>query len=368
VATVSAFAPGRVELLGNHTDYNGGSVLSAAIPYGVTATGSLRSDGEIKLATEFGGKILHHRPRPGEAFARRGDWPDYPLGVLEVLKERGLMTQESGFEVSYSSTLPVGAGLSSSAALEISTILLLARLFDFSLSGMEFAKFCRRAENHYVGVPSGILDQVSSLFGKRDRAVLLNCRSMKVSTIAFPHEVTLLLIQSGVPHALVGGEYEERRRECLSAARLLGVPLLCDATSAMFAASNLPDPERRRAAHVIGEKERVLQTAELLAGGNVAEVGRLMTASHESSRVNFENSTPLLDLLVSLAISAPGVLGARLTGGGFGGAIVVLLLRSAASAAGAFIVGEYARQSGHQATLLGCDLADGALALNGFTA
>ena len=186
-----------------------------------------------------------------------------------------------------------------------------------------------------------------------------------METISFPHDVCLLLIQSGVPHALVGGEYNERREHCFAAAKHLGVLFLRDASSDLLAASPLPDLERRRAAHVIGENERVLQTVELLESGDVAAVGRLMSASHESSRVNFENSTPSLDLLVSLATATEGVFGARLTGGGFGGAIVALVSRDAADAAGKSIAAEYELRSGHHAKVLKCDLADGALVLNG---
>lgn len=362
MSSTSCFAPGRVELLGNHTDYNEGFVLSASIPYGIRATGSLSDDGHIHLSTQMGA-WLHAEVAEDEAFVRRGEWIDYPLGVVAALREAGY--DLDGFYAEFISDLPSGAGLSSSAALEVSTILLLAKLSGFSLSGIEFAQLCRRAENQFVGVQCGILDQVSSLFGKRDQAVFLDCRSTEVTTIAFPHEVCLLLIQSGVPHALVGGEYNERREHCFAAAKALGVPFLRDATSAMLAAGNLSDLERRRAAHIIGENERVLQTVELIARGDVVGVGRLMSASHESSRVNFENSTPSLDLLVSLAISTPGVYGARLTGGGFGGAIVALVSRELAETAGERIASEYQRSSSHQAKVLICDLADGALVLNG---
>ncbi len=366
MSTVTCFAPGRVELLGNHTDYNEGYVLSASIPYGVRVTGSLRDDGRIILSTELKGESLRFEVPAGEPLVPRHEWTDYPLGVVHVLREAG--HAPGGFEATYSSDLPAGAGLSSSAALEVSTILLLSKLFGISLPGIELAKLCRRAENTFVGVQCGILDQVSSLFGRKDRAVFLDCRTTSVDTIAFPHGVSLLLIQSGVPHALVGGEYNERREQCHAAAEGIGVPFLRDADSAMLAAADLPDIVRRRAAHIIGENERVLRTRELLLSGDVAAVGRLMSDSHESSRLNFENSTPSLDLLVSLAQSTPGVHGARLTGGGFGGAIVALVSRDAAHAAGAAIAAEYERRSGHQANVLECDLADGALALNGFSA
>ena len=361
MSSITSFAPGRVELLGNHTDYNEGFVLSASIPYGIRATGSLRDDGVICLSTQMG-EWLHFEVAADAPFVRREEWTDYPLGVVGALREAGITV--GGFTAEYVSDLPPGAGLSSSAAMEVSTIILLEKLLGISLPGIELAKLCRRAENEYVGVQCGILDQVSSLFGKQDHAIFLDCRKTKVETISFPHDVCLLLIQSGVPHALVGGEYNERREHCFAAAKHLGVPFLRDASSELLAASPLPDLERRRAAHVIGENERVLQTVELLASGDVAGVGRLMSASHQSSRVNFENSTPALDLLVSLATATAGVYGARLTGGGFGGAIVALVSRDVADAAGESIAAEYERRSGHHAKVLKCDLADGALVLN----
>ena len=361
--SISSFAPGRVELLGNHTDYNEGLVLSASIPQGVRASGALRDDGRILLETEFNGKSFRHEVDASAPFLQSKDWTDYPLGVVEAVRETSAVI--GGFEATFTSDLPPGAGLSSSAALEVATLLLLCRLFGLSFGGMEMARICRRAENRYVGVQCGILDQVSSLFGKRDRAVFLDCRTGDVTTIAFPHDVSLLLIQTGVPHALVGGEYNERREQCAAAAHALGVPFLRDATSSMLASADLPDLQRRRAAHVIGENERVQRTVELIAAGDVAGVGRLMNESHESSRTNFENSTPELDLLAGIASKTDGVFGARLTGGGFGGAIVALVRRDLSSSAGRSIAAEYAVRAGHHASVLECDLSDGALVLNG---
>lgn len=363
MSSITCFAPGRVELLGNYTDFNEGFVLSASLPYGIRVTGSLRDDGIIDLSTQMG-ESMYHEVSVDALFERSGEWHDYPLGVVAALREAGITI--AGFTAEFVADLPPGAGLSSSAAMEVSTIMLLEKLHGIALPGIELAKLCRRAENEFVGVQCGILDQVSSLFGKRDHAILLDCRENKVQTVAFPHEVSLLLIQTGVPHALVGGEYNERREHCFAAAKSLGVPFLRDATSAMLAASSLPNLEHRRAAHIIGENERVLQSIELIALGDVAGIGKLMSASHESSRLNFENSTPALDLLVSIAQATHGVYGARLTGGGFGGAIVVLVSRDAADAAGEHIAAEYERQSGNHAKVLQCDLADGALIKNGY--
>ncbi len=358
------FAPGRVELLGNHTDYNGGYVLSAAIQQGVRVSGFRRDDGVIRLSTLFGGENHRREVSFEEVFVKSGDWSDYPLGVLEVLRNN--RHSLGAFDAVYDSDLPSGAGLSSSAALEVSTILLLSKLFGFSLSGMDLAKLCSYAENQFVGVQCGILDQVSSLFGKRDHALFLDCLREKVRLVSFPHDMSLLIVQCGVPHALVDGVYNARRLQCSEAARQLGVDFLRDADMTQLEKSRLPDLERRRAAHIIGENDRVLRGVEFLESGNMADFGRLMTTSHESSRVNFENSTPELDLLVSIATSTKGVLGARLTGGGFGGAIVVLVSREDRHQAGNLIASEYERRSGHQSHVMECDLADGALIENGF--
>lgn len=364
MSSISCFAPGRVEILGNHTDYNEGFVLSASLPYGIRVTGSKREDGKIHLSTQLG-ESLHVEVSAEAPFARSGEWYDYPLGVVAALREAGIAV--GGFHAEFVADLPSGAGLSSSAALEVSTIMLLEKLQQITLPGIELAKLCRRAENEFVGMQCGILDQVSSLFGKRDHAIFLDCRDNKVQTVSFPHDVCLLLIQTGVPHALVGGEYNERRRHCFAAAKSLGVPFLRDATYEMLSASSLPDLEYRRAAHIIGENERVLQTVALISRGDVHGVGKLMNQSHESSRLNFENSTPALDLLVEIAKSTAGVYGARMTGGGFGGAIVVLVGRDAAPAAGSHIAREYERRSGNHARVLNCDLADGALMINGYS-
>lgn len=352
----TSFAPGRVELLGNHTDYNGGVVLSASIDLGISAKGRLTEDGTIRVASAGMPEVK----ASVEKLARRDDWSDYPLGVTEMLRQAGYPI--GGYEAEFTGTLPPGAGLSSSAAIEVCTALLLMRLFDLKIEPLELAKLCRRAENEFVGVNCGLLDQVSSIFGKRNSAVFLDCRAETVSTIAFPEGVALLIVHSGVKHALVGGEYNERREQCFAAAEALGVPALRDVTSAQLAAADLPDLVKRRAAHVVGENERVLEAVEDLRQGDAASFGKLMTASHRSSMENFENSTPELDALVKIATALPGVHGARLTGGGFGGAIVALVQREHIDQLGKTIVAEYATATGNKATAYQCAIGDGAMA------
>jgi len=356
MSSVTSFAPGRVELLGNHTDYNEGVVLSAAIELGVTATGRRREDLQIVLTSDGApGKVVVLRAEP---IQRSGGWEDYPLGVAEMLRQAG--AEAGGFEMNFTASLPSGAGLSSSAAIEVATALCLCRLYPFPISPMDIARLCRRAENEFVGVSCGLLDQVSSVFGKKDEVVFLDCRTESVSTIPFPPSLSLLIIHSGVKHALTGGEFNERRAQCFEAARIMGVRALRDVTSAELEGAELSDLLRRRARHVVGENERVLEGINFLRAGNGSAFGRLMTASHESSIVNFENSTAELDELVRLAIAQPGCHGARLTGGGFGGAIVALVDKEAISSVQEIILENYAKATGHHAQAYPCIVSNGA--------
>lgn len=354
---VTAFAPGRVEILGNHTDYNQGVVLSAALQLGITANGRALPDGSIRLSSAGMSGVFESNRSQG--LNRSGQWVDYPLGVAEMLSQTG--GEAGGFAISFESTLPAGAGLSSSAAMEVATAVLLTRLYPQVLSRMELAKLCRRAENEFVGVNCGLLDQASSVFGKKDHLVHLDCRSESVSNIPFPDHLGILIINSGVKHALTGGEYNERREQCFSAAECMGISALRDATSERLEATAMPDLVKRRARHVVGENERVFAAIDALKSGHPEKLGVLMTASHRSSMNNFENSTPELDLLVELATSEKGCLGARLTGGGFGGAIVALVEQNAAESILQAVKKSYESRTGHHAEGYLCRAGDGAL-------
>ena len=355
----TAYAPGRVELLGNHTDYNEGVVLSAAIDRGVTLTGERTDSTRVSLCSTtldqtFETDLASLSP------SKDHEWANYLLGVLDVFQKSGLPV--GGFSAEIQSNLPLGAGLSSSAALEVSTAMLLQKLFGLNLDRLTIAKLCRRAENEFVGVNCGLLDQASSAFGKAGHAIFLDCRHETVETTPFPDGVELLIVQCGVPHRLSGGEYNERRLQCFDAAARLGAKALRDITSAQLEAgkTSLPELSYRRAAHVVGENERVLRGIEFLRSGDVKGFGALMFASHESSRHNFENSTPELDALVEIVRGLPGVLGSRLTGGGFGGATVTLIERDKAKAITEALVSKYHEQTGHMATAHLCEIADGA--------
>lgn len=359
VQSIIAHAPGRVELLGNHTDYNEGLVLSAAIDRGVTVHGGPRTDGRISLTS----LALEKRVTvPIQDFDKQKDedWANYALGVVRTFANHGF--QMSGFAMEIVSDLPIGAGLSSSAAIEVATATFLRKIFHWDIEPLRLAKLCRQAENEFVGVNCGLLDQVSSVFGKKNSAIYLDCRQETVETIPFPGEVALLITHSGIKHALVGGEYNERRERCFSAAKKMGARALRDVTSGELEGSRdkLTNLEYRRAAHVVGEIERVSQGIEFLRTGNSRGFGELMYASHESSRTNFENSIPELDMLVHIAHDEDAVFGSRLTGGGFGGATVSLIEASQAQRIAEKMEKEYKKQTGNECRTYLCEIDDGA--------
>jgi len=319
---VVAFAPGRVEILGNHTDYNEGVVLSAAIDCGVTASVHRLLQRQIEVSSQTNQRTAianldELSPSAAEP------WANYCFGVVRELMAVGWPAHGLGIEIA--SDLPVGAGLSSSAALEVATAFAAIDLANWSLAPMKIAQLCQKAENEFVGVKCGLLDQASSVFGEDNRAILLDFRSTTAETYQLPAGVSLLLLNSGIPHALTGGEYNERREQCQAAAAALKVTALRDATTNQVENSDLDPLVKRRALHITGENERVFAGREALLAGDVDTFGELMFASHESSRHNFENSTPNLDALVEIAQSINGVIGSRLTGGGFGGSTVSLI-------------------------------------------
>ena len=349
------FAPGRVELLGNHTDYNGGVVLSAALDLGVTAEAGRRDNDEVVLRSEaVKGCVLLD---PG-ALKKENQWSDYPAGVVSEFLAAG--HELGGFEIEFSSTLPEGAGLSSSAALEVATAMALIKLFGIDIAPMDLARLCRHAENGFVGVQCGLLDQASSVFGLAGHAVFLDCREETVEQIPFPEGIGLLIVNSGVRHALTGGEYNERREMCLRAAKILGVEQLRDADPEALAKAPMHDVVRRRAMHIVGENARVFEALRCLSAGDAAAFGRLMRESHQSSIDNFENSTTELDLLVDFACEEKSIHGARLTGGGFGGAIVALGNLEHLPAAASRIATRYQNATGNRASTLVCRPGDGA--------
>lgn len=324
MSSITTFAPGRAELLGNHTDYNEGFVLAIAVDRGTTIQGQARSDRTIHLHTHELGKT-EIVALDGLASEKVAPWSRYVLGVVDQFRHNDLPVE--GFEAKISSNLPLGAGLSSSASIENATLLFLSQAFGARLQPMQMAHLSQMAEHDFVGVRCGLLDQIASLMSHAGHATFIDCRTFKVRHVPLPDKTSLIIANSGVKHALVAGEYNQRRSDCEAAAHALGVKALRDATSAMLESqrSHLADRIYHRALHIVGENERVLEASEVLQRGDVARFGELMFASHESSRVNFENSCPELDLLVETARRTPGIYGARLSGGGFGGSTINLV-------------------------------------------
>ncbi|HEX3443251.1 MAG TPA: galactokinase [Chthoniobacterales bacterium] len=338
-----SFAPGRVELLGNHTDYNQGLVLSAAIHLGVTVRAGKDSSNRITISSTTNGRRAEIDFQRLERLPAE-PWANYPLGVIQMLRQTGFAL--GGTIINIDSNLPLGAGLSSSAALEVATAFALRELYQLPLSPMQIAKLCQRAENEFVGVQCGLLDQASSVFGQAGKAILLDFRTVTAEPVPLPSAVAILLLASGIPHALTGGEYNERREQCARAAALLGVSALRETTTAAVQAANMDPVVKRRGLHITGENERVSQGIESLRHNDPETFGQLMFESHRSSRDNFENSTPALDCLVEIAEQTPGVYGSRLTGGGFGGSTVSLVSRARAEEIRESIAEQYFQRMG----------------------
>ncbi len=352
----TACAPARVELLGNHTDYNEGLVLGAAINRVICVSG-VKNDRSIRLTSSDFGEVEVHPADLRQL--REGCWANYILGVANEL--RNLQVPIRGFTANVSGDLPAGAGLSSSAALEVATALFLLKLFPARLAPLEIAKACQRAEQRYVGVQSGLLDQVISLFGRAGHAIFFDCRNEDIRCVPFPAELALVIAESSEKRELVQGEYNLRREETHAAARVLGVRALRDVSSAVLdRRRDLLPLLRRRASHVVGENGRVRRALKLLETGDGIGFGKLMNESHNSSQQNFENSTPELDLLVSIAQDLPGVLGARLTGAGFGGSTVTLCERTRAQQIAAELSKRYGDATGITPRVFVSRIADGA--------
>lgn len=369
---VIARAPGRVEFIGNHTDYNGGAVLGAAIDRYVwvaaasnpPAAPGAGPGGRLRLCSSGGPSVLELPADPGSRITGSDAWANYPLGVWRSLRDFNL-PQPAGFDLLVASDLPPGAGLSSSAALELSTALALLALTGATIAPDQLAALGRHAENKYVGVPCGILDQGTSAFGRAGHLVHIDCRGPVFSRVPFPAAAHLWIFNTREKHALIDGLYATRHRECLDAAQALGVALLADLTPAQLAPleKRLTPVLAKRARHVIAEHARVHDTADALQRGDLAAVGRLLTASHRSSQQWFENSTPALDALVDLLAPHPAVLGARLTGGGFGGAVMALTRDTFSEKDAAETARRYATQHGRAPEVIHLQSADGAAVL-----
>ena len=354
-------APGRIEFIGNHTDYNGGTVLGASIDRGVWVALARRADGQRRFFSEFSGAMTVLAADNSSKQQGAASWVNYPLGVLAALPAFGLRALE-GFDFLAVSNLPVGAGLSSSAALELASALAFLGVTNQHPDRETVVKIGKHAENNFVGVPCGILDQGVSGFGKKDHLVFIDCRGPKFATVPLPAGAHFWIFNTHTKHALVDGLYAARHRECMDAAKALGVALLVDATLASLEAgrTKMTEPVFKRAKHIIEEIARVELTNTALRAGDLKAVGALLTASHRSSQHQFENSTPELDLLVDTLVSTQHVYGARLTGGGFGGAVMALTSSAFGEEQAKAVAAVYSKKHGDAPEILGCQTGNGA--------
>lgn len=362
---VVAQAPGRIEFIGNHTDYNGGYTMGVAIDKVVMCAVAKRPDRKLCFANlKAGEKVLVDMddlsPRP-----RKYNWVNYPLGMFKFMCEAG-MKPDCGLNMFDASSLPAGAGLSSSAAIELSSGFAFAELYGFKPDLKTVVRAGRKDENEFVGMPCGILDQGVSGFGKKDALVFIDCLKEEFSNYPLPHNCKFWLFNSTKKHALVDGLYAARHNECMDAAKILsnGGPerLLREFTSADLEAakSKMPEASYKRAKHVIEENARVLKVRELLESGDIAGVGKQLNLSHESSRTLFENSCEELDFLVDTVTPMNGIFGARLSGGGFGGAVVALADSSFSQNDAEKVADIYEARFGKRPMIFTCASGDGA--------
>ncbi|MGA9159762.1 MAG: galactokinase [Actinomycetota bacterium] len=353
-------APARVNLIGEHTDYNDGFVLPAAIDRDLCVAIRPRPDPRVDVRSEgHGGAVVAL-----ESFGRRSDgWGVYVQGVAWALTEAGHSL--AGWDGAIASDIPIGAGLSSSAAIELAT----ARAFEltsgFAWDSTAIARLCQRAENEWVGLASGLMDQLACVRGRRGHAILLDCRSLRSERVPIPDRAAIVILDTGTRRELETSAYNDRRRECEAAARALGVGSLRDASESDLRSrsSELAGTLERRARHVITENARTLAAADAMRAGDAELVGTLMDESHRSLRDDFEVSSRALDAIAEAARSAEGCFGARLTGGGFAGCAVALVERSRTGEFEPAVRGAYGQATGLECEIFVCRASDGVSAL-----
>jgi galactokinase len=336
-----ASAPGRVNLIGEHTDYNEGFVLPTPIPQRTLVELRARGDDQIVVwSREIGAWASY---RLGDE-RRRGGWLDYVMGCTAMLRDAG--HRIAGSELRIASQVPLGGGLSSSAALEIAVLRGFRAAYALEIDDLELAMIGHRAETQLVGAPVGAMDQLASSLGRLGSALFIDLRSLEIRSLALP-PADLVVIGSGLRHDHAAGDYRTRRAECEEAARRLGVPALRDVGLAdLPEIAALPPPLDRRARHVVTENARVLAAVRAIEDGDLRTLGELLGAAHASMRDDFEASLPEIDHLVAIADADPAIWGARITGGGFGGSIVALARRGQGAAAAARVAARYAAEIG----------------------
>ena len=350
-------APGRVNLIGEHTDYSDGFVFPMAIEMATYIGASPRSDGRLVLHSENYDATVEINIASAMALKH---WSDYIVGVAVELRKLGL--ELGGADMLIASEVPLGAGLSSSAALEVSSAMALLGLADKQARKSEIGVICQRAENNFVGARCGIMDQFISVNGQEGHALMLDCRSLEFRQVPIPAGIAVVACNTMARHSISGGEYNQRRQQCEEAARLLGVRALRDVSMAEFErrAGQLPDPERRRARHVISENARVMEFARALEADDRPYMGRLMAESHRNLRDDFEVSCRELDVMVEAAKQVEGLIGSRMTGGGFGGCTVNLVRDDAVNRFRESVAQKYVHETGVQPQIYVTHAADGA--------
>lgn len=362
--SVVTAAPGRVEVIGNHTDYNEGPVIGAAIDRGVSVGLKRTRESVFRFSSGTSPVVVVQDP----AVRQKGpaSWTNYPLGVYNALIRRGL-EPEGGFDFSVESDVPSGAGLSSSAALELATAVALNATYQMGLDNAELATVSREAENEFVGMPCGILDQGVSACGKAGQLVHIDCRDVSFSNVPLGEEYSIWIFNTHKKHSLVESMYSQRHQECGDAVKQLRVcgleiDCLADVSIADFEAhrGRLDETIAKRAAHVVYEIDRVNRVKEALSSGDTASAGKLLFESHASSRDLFENSVEELDYLVRILQSMPDVLGARLTGGGFGGAAMAIAGEAFSETYAESVASAYRGYFGQAPDVIRCRIADGA--------
>ncbi|MBC7925147.1 MAG: galactokinase [Bryobacteraceae bacterium] len=356
-------APGRVNLIGEHTDYNLGYVLPIAMDLACFTAAAPNQRDTIRLFSANMNETADFAIADLAAAQPKDHWTDYPIGVAQQLAKLNVPLQ--GMDIAISSTVPVGSGLSSSASLEISSAL--AMLFGHEIDPTELAQLARRAEREFVGVPVGIMDQYVSVFGEAGKAIRIDCRALTFQTVPLPSNITILAVNSMVKHALGSSAYATRVQECHQAVEILkeaypDVESLRDVSSAQVetARSSMPEIIYRRARHVASEIERVLVFTEAAAHNNIQSMGELFYASHQSLQHDYEVSAEELDFLVETARNFEGVYGSRMTGGGFGGCTVNLIAPDRASAFRDHITSLYQEQYDLTPDIYECIPAQGA--------
>ncbi len=327
-----SFAPGRIEFIGNHTDYNGGDVIGLAINEGVTMAFRRRDDDAINLISANESSVQSNLANI-HRLENESSWANYPLGVTKVFQDAGYSI-DNGYDLAIVSDLPIGAGLSSSAAVELGLAVLLNHSLELNLEKHDLVQLCRKAENDFVGVPCGILDQGVSAFGQSGHLVKIDCTNEAFDLIPFSKnqsDIHFWILNTNLKHSLVDSLYAERFKECHLALKVCQnkFPQIKNLTQVDYDMLEVCKPELsdmlyRRALHIVGEHERVSKLSKAIEENDYKLAGKLMYESHESSRLNFENSTKELDFIINYIKGSESIYGARLTGGGFGGAVVVM--------------------------------------------